>query len=124
MARKAQPIIRCKNMGRTLAFYTNILDFNLKYPGTTADDPVVTIKHGDAEIVFCEFNGASGIPVNIWVEEDVDELFQKYLSRGLVTPGNPNSPVHEGPLDQSWGIREFYVNDPDGNTLRFLQWQR
>jgi len=29
--------------------------------------------------------------------------------------------VHEGPIDQSWGTREFYVDDPDGNTLRFTQ---
>jgi hypothetical protein len=23
------------------------------------------------------------------------------------------------PIDQSWGMREFYVTDPSGNTLRF-----
>ena len=35
----------------------------------------------------------------------------------------PNAPkqVHEGPIDQTWGTREFYVDDPDGNTLRFTQ---
>ena len=27
----------------------------------------------------------------------------------------------EGPIDQIWGTREFYVNDLDGNTLRFVQ---
>ena len=25
------------------------------------------------------------------------------------------------PIDQSWGTREFYVDDPDGNTLRFIE---
>jgi hypothetical protein len=29
--------------------------------------------------------------------------------------------VHAGPIDQTWGTREFYVDDPDGNTLRFTQ---
>jgi len=29
--------------------------------------------------------------------------------------------VHEGPIDQSWGGREFYVDDPDHNKLRFTQ---
>lgn len=29
--------------------------------------------------------------------------------------------VHEGPIDQTWSTREFYVDDPDGNTLRFTQ---
>jgi hypothetical protein len=28
-------------------------------------------------------------------------------------------PVHRGPVDQTWGIREFYVTDADGNMLRF-----
>jgi hypothetical protein len=46
-------------------------------------------------------------------------LFRKFRERGLATPGNPDAPqmVHEGPIDQSWGTREFYVDDPDGNTL-------
>lgn len=53
--------------------------------------------------------------------EDVDALFRKFKERGLETPGNPDSPVHEGPTDQTWGTREFWVDDPDGNTLRFTQ---
>ena len=46
-----------------------------------------------------------------------------FRGRGLVTPGDPDAPehVHEGPIDQSWGTRELYVDDPDGNTLRFTQ---
>ena len=52
---------------------------------------------------------------------DVDALWQRFRARGLQPPGRPESPVHEGPLDQTWGTREFYVDDPDGNTLRFVQ---
>ena len=54
---------------------------------------------------------------------NVAELFRRFRERGLQTPGNPEAPehVHEGPIDQSWGTREFYVDDPDGNTLRFTQ---
>jgi uncharacterized glyoxalase superfamily protein PhnB len=52
--------------------------------------------------------------------EDVDSLFQTFLARGLVPPAR-ESPVHHGPVNQTWGTREFYVDDPDGNTLRFTQ---
>ena len=52
--------------------------------------------------------------------EDGDGLFQKVLSRGLVRP-DKEGPVHQGPTDQTWGTREFYIDDPDGNTLRFTQ---
>ena len=51
---------------------------------------------------------------------DVDALFNAFVARGLVPPER-DSPVHRGPTDQSWGTREFYVDDPDGNTLRFVQ---
>jgi catechol 2,3-dioxygenase-like lactoylglutathione lyase family enzyme len=53
--------------------------------------------------------------------DDLDALWRKFLARGLVTPGRADSPVHEGPTEQTWGTREFYVSDPDGNTLRFSQ---
>ena len=52
-----------------------------------------------------------------------DVLFDKFLARGLVRPNTPG-PVHQGPTDQTWGTREFYVDDPDGNTLRFTQHPR
>ena len=55
--------------------------------------------------------------------DNVDALFQRFRARGLKTPGNPDAPaeVHEGPINQSWGTREWYVDDPDGNTLRFVE---
>jgi catechol 2,3-dioxygenase-like lactoylglutathione lyase family enzyme len=117
-----QPIFRCKSMADALDFYTGILDFHIKYPDESASDPLVTIKNGHAEIQLCTFEGGSGIPVNIYLEKGIDELFAKYLGRGLNTSGKPGSPVHQGPINQTWGAREFYVTDSDGNTLRFRQW--
>lgn len=117
-----QPIFRCRDMARALAFYTEILDFRLKYADETAEDTVVTIKNGDAEIQLCTFEGGLGIPVNICVETGIDTLFERYKSRGLDASNQTNSPVHQGPIDQTWGAREFYVTDYDGNTIRFRQW--
>ena len=67
-------------------------------------------------------DGAFGQAIVV-TTDDANALFQRFRARGLETPGNPDAPeeVHEGPIDQSWGTREFYVNDPDGNTLRFTQ---
>jgi len=58
---KAIPLFKCRDIKIAIAFYTGVLDFELKYP---------------------------------------DDL---------------------GPTDQTWGTREFYVTDADGNTLRFCQ---
>jgi uncharacterized glyoxalase superfamily protein PhnB len=117
---KVIPIMKCKDMHESLSFYTNVLDFEIKYPGTTADEPVVTVINGEAEIQLSTMPGDSlfGCALNVRVDE-VDELFKKYLERGLDTSNKKGSPVHQGPLDQTWGMREFYVNDPNGNTLRF-----
>jgi catechol 2,3-dioxygenase-like lactoylglutathione lyase family enzyme len=114
---KLVPIMRVKDMAASLQFYTQILDFELKYPGSE-NDPVINIIHDEAELQLSILDGVFGNPVNVRVN-NVDALFMHYLSRGLDTSGKKESPVHQGPVDQSWGLREFYVNDPDGNTLRF-----
>lgn len=121
-SRRLEAILRIGNMAKALDFYTQILDFQLCDPNASADDGVVAITGAGAILLLTTFDGTPRIPVNVVVDEDIDALFHTFISRGLVTPGNPNSPVHEGPLDQTWGSREFYVNDPDGNTLRFCRW--
>lgn len=107
-------------MKDAIDFYTGVLDFELKYPGSTADDWVVDLVKEDMELQLTILEGdyLFGSVVNIRVDE-VDNLFKKYLERGLDISGKEGSPVHQGPVDQSWGNREFYVGDNQGNTLRF-----
>ena len=117
---KAIPILRCLDMKKALTFYTDILDFTLKYQEATAEDWVVELVNGDAELLITRLEGDQRPFVNVYIQaEDVDALFQKYLDRGLDISNK--SGVHGGPLDQTWGMREFYVDDPEGNTLRFGQ---
>lgn len=109
-------------MKETIEFYTNVLNFNLKHPHATADDRVVTLINGDAELGLTSLEGDQKPAINVFVRlDDVDTLFKKYVGRGLAVPNNPDSSVHNDPIDQTWGIREFYVTDPSGNTLRFGQ---
>ncbi len=117
---KIIPIIKCRDMERSISFYTGVLDFELKDPNSSAKDLVVDLIKEEAEIQLSVLGGDSefGIAVNVRVD-DVDELFKKYVERGLDTSNKKGSPVHLGPINQSWGMREFYVTDPDGNTLRF-----
>ena len=116
------PLFRSTDMKSAIDFYTRILDFKLKEEGASEDDWVVLLANGDAELMLTILEGDQkiGIAANVLVEE-IDSLFEKYVSRGLDTSEKKSSPVHQGPLNQSWGNREFYVTDPDGNTLRFIQ---
>jgi uncharacterized glyoxalase superfamily protein PhnB len=117
---KMVPIFRCGNMQEAIAFYTKILDFVLKNPYAGPSDWVVDLVNDTAELQLSILPGDQpfGIAVNVQVP-DVDAIVEKYLKRGLDTSGKLNSPVHQGPVNQTWGKREFYVTDPNGNTLRF-----
>jgi catechol 2,3-dioxygenase-like lactoylglutathione lyase family enzyme len=119
------PIVRCSNMKTSLAFYTNVLDFKLVSGDESLNDPACSVLARDGEhLILSSYRGDGEFGQAICVTtDDVDALFRKFRARGLQTPGNPDAPqmVHEGPIDQTWGTREFYVDDPDGNTLRFTQ---
>ena len=110
-------------MGEAVAFYTGILDFQLVETWPEAGDPAYSVLMRDgAELNLSSHSGDGvfGQAVAVLVE-DIDTLFASFVARGLDTSAKPESPVHQAPLDQSWGTREFYADDPSGNTLRFIQ---
>jgi catechol 2,3-dioxygenase-like lactoylglutathione lyase family enzyme len=115
--------VRCSNMKTSLEFYTLVLDFERLDGDIHADDPSFTVLSRGSDRMFLSSHSGDGVfgQAVVVLTDEIDALFKLYLDQGLSTPGNPNSPVHEGPINQTWGTREFYVNDPDGNTLRFVQ---
>lgn len=119
---KIIPVLKCKDMHESISFYTRILGFELKDPESTQASPVINMTIGAAELQLSILSGDGvfGCAVNV-LTEDVDALFKILVERGLDISTNNQSPVHQGPIDQSWGMREFYVTDPNGNTLRFGQ---
>jgi catechol 2,3-dioxygenase-like lactoylglutathione lyase family enzyme len=119
------PTVRCSNLRASLAFYTGILDF-VRVGGSAAlDDPGFCVLTRGEDRLFLSSHAGDGAfgQAIVVTTTDVDALFRALRARGLTTPGDPDAPreVHEGPIDQTWGTREFYVDDPDGNTLRFVQ---
>ena len=119
------PTVRCRRMEAPLAFYTKVLDFQRIDGDDETGDPSFSVLMREGAPLFLSSHRGDGEfgQAVVVLTDDADGLFRKFRGRGLRTPGNPDAPraVHEGPLDQSWGTREFYVDDPDGNTLRFTQ---
>ena len=72
--------------------------------GLTRDDVKVHVSSFSGD-------GVAGGVVFLGVE-DVDALHKELKATGVV--------IDLEPTDQSWGNREMYVNDPDGNSLRFV----
>ena len=111
------PIIRCKDIDRSMVFYTQVLDFEVLNPGE--EFPYRLLIREGARLDISSLDG--GIASIVFIEvKNVDDLFKKFVERGLDISSD-KSGVHGGPLDQTWGMREFYVEDPDQNTLRFGQ---
>jgi catechol 2,3-dioxygenase-like lactoylglutathione lyase family enzyme len=118
------PTVRCRRMETSIDFYTKVLDFECVEDGGDRDPTFSVLMRGGSLLLLSSHGGDGTFGQAIVVLTDnVDALFHKFRTRGLQTPGNPDAPaeVHEGPINQSWGTRELYVDDPDGNTLRFVE---
>lgn len=117
------PTVKCRNMREAVDFYTHVLDF--RHVGTWPDegDPAFSVLERQGcrlDLSSHSGDGVFGQAVTVLVD-DVDALFALFRSRGLDASSKPDSPVHQQPVDQSWGSRELYVDDPSGNTVRFIQ---
>ena len=80
----------------------------------SADAPRLTsLRQGTAELFLTEHPVAPVGAVVYFVTRGVDALVARAAAAGL----EPSF----GPEDRSWGDREAYFRDPDGNELRFGQ---
>jgi catechol 2,3-dioxygenase-like lactoylglutathione lyase family enzyme len=107
----------------SIAFYTEMLGFRVMEPRSGTGDPSFQILERDDGLLFLSSHngdGCFGQAVGVLVE-DVQGVYEELQERGLSLPDHGRSPVHAGPVDQTWGTKEFYVDDPDGNTIRFIE---
>jgi len=118
------PVFQCRSISAALDFYTSVLDFAIVGGDERVEDPAYRVLARASDYLILSSHRGDSRPGQAVVvtTDDVDADWRKFCSRGLV-PSKPGSvsPVHAGPLEQTWGTREFYVDDPDGNTLRFTQ---
>jgi len=116
------PIIRVIDMRSAIDFYGSKLGFGKEFHYSAGPDGPwyagLSLDGNHIHLSTFAGDGAIGTAVYCYVD-DVDALFERFRQAGLKVPGRPESPVEEGPVDQTWGMREFYVRDPDGNSLRF-----
>lgn len=117
------PTLHCSNVAEAVAFYTRLLDFD--HHGTwpaTGDPAYAVITRGGYELHLSS-HGGDGIAGQalVIIVENVDACVAAFRGRGLPASHKRDSPVHQAPVDQSRGAREFYIDDPSGNTLRFQQ---
>jgi len=127
---RAVPVLWSSDLARSLAFYTEVLEFELRYPEyreLALGNGVVDLVCDGAVVQLSIHMGhnpsASSLNLELGSAEEVDAAFARLTARGLDQSSRVDSPVHLAPLDQTWGTREFYVNDPDGNCLCLRAWR-
>lgn len=117
------PTLIVQDMPDAIVFFTEMLDFRL---GSVLSEEVpfyavLTRGSDELHLSLTSRHRPSGHGSVIVVCDDVNALFDSYRDRGLSESNRVDSPVHVAPLDQTWGTREVYIDDPSGNNVILQQ---
>lgn len=103
------PILRVRSLKRSLAYYIDLLGFQVEWGGEDGST-MASVGRDGCSIMLCE--GGQGHP-GTWVWIGVDDIrpFYALLSRG-------GAIIRQEPENRPWAY-EMQVEDPDGHVLRF-----
>jgi catechol 2,3-dioxygenase-like lactoylglutathione lyase family enzyme len=114
----AIPLLHVSNSAQAEEFYCSRLGFRRHFAyrvdDTRADPCFLGLSRDGVWLHLSSFSG-DGVSGGVagFLVDDVDalhaELVAKHVAIALV------------PTDQTWGNREMYVKDADGNSLRFIR---
>ena len=113
----AIPLLHVSNSAVAEEFYCTKLGFRREFAHradeTKADPCYMGLVRDGVRMHVSSFSGdgAVGGVANILVE-DVDTLHTELTGKRVR--------IDTGPVDQTWGTREMYVKDADGNSIRFI----
>src|SRR5262245_57005177 len=115
MLKLAIPVLRVSSSMAAEQFYCEGLGFQQKFayrPDNSKADPCYMGLVRDGITVHVSSfpgDGVLGGVVNLMVD-DVDMLYAEFVGKELT--------IDLVPTDQTWGNREMYVKDADGNSIR------
>lgn len=118
MIRLAIPVLHVSSSAAAEAFYCGGLGFRKEWAyrveESLADPCYMGVMRDGVTLHVSSFPG-DGVArgVVFLLVDDVDALHAELVARGV--------PIDLAPTDQTWGNREMYVRDPDGNSIRFAR---
>jgi uncharacterized glyoxalase superfamily protein PhnB len=118
MLRLAIPVLRVASSIAAEEFYCGRLGFAVRFAYRADEgrpDPCyLGLARDQAQLHLSSFSGDSvpGACAYVLVD-DVDALYEELRRKGVR--------IDLAPTDQTWGNREMYVRDLDGNSLRFIR---
>jgi lactoylglutathione lyase len=117
MFKFAIPVLHVSSSAAAEKFYCDQLGFKqsfaYRFDDAKPDPCYMGLTRDEVRLHVSSFpgDGVSGGVVFL-VVKDVDRLHEELKAKGIT--------IDLEPTDQSWGNREMYVIDPDGNSLRFV----
>lgn len=113
---QAIPVLHITEAEAAEAFYCGMLGFRLEFEARASEakrDPCYMGVSRDGAMVHLSSHAGDGMlgGVVLLLCDDVDSLHAEFVARG--------AQIHLAPVDQTWGMRELYVRDPDRNSVRF-----
>jgi uncharacterized glyoxalase superfamily protein PhnB len=117
MFKSAIPVLHVSSVAAAEEFYCHRLGFSrrfaYRFDDAQADPCYMGLTRDGVKLHVSSFPG-DGVfgGVVFLVVDDVDALYAELRANGVT--------IDLVPTDQSWGNREMYVSDPDGNSLRFV----
>ena len=120
------PLLEVFNMRRSLAFYRDVLDFEVVSDSGGGDDASwVWLKHGDINLMLNDQYEPGHEPPDppaerqkwhhdtcLYFGADPDAVFEYLRSKSIDL---------KPPKDAPYGMRQLYLNDPDGYNICFQQ---
>jgi uncharacterized glyoxalase superfamily protein PhnB len=116
MIKSATPLLHVSSSAAAQKFYCDQLGFRQEFAHRAdeklADPCYMGLSRDGVWIIVSSFSGdgVAGSVVNFMVD-NVDALHDEFVGKGVK--------IDLEPTDQTWGTREMYVKDADGNSLRF-----
>ena len=117
MFKSVTPILRVSSAAAAEEFYCKHLGFTQRFTYRFDDarpDPCyMGLERDGVRLHVSSFSGDGVFGSAVFlVVEDVDALHAELKAKGVK--------IDMEPTNQSWGNREMYVSDPDGNSIRFV----
>ncbi len=118
MIQRAIPVLHVSSSQAAEEFYCGKLGFRRDFAHRSSpslpDPCYMGLSRDGVELHLSSLSGdgAAGMAIVLLVD-DVDALHREFIAKAV--------PIDTGPVDQTWGTREMYVKDADGNSLRFQQ---
>jgi catechol 2,3-dioxygenase-like lactoylglutathione lyase family enzyme len=110
-ARRIMPYHESSDLEATRAFYVEVLELE---EGTFGGD-YVGFGAGSSQVVFAPPGTEAILPdmgVDVGTRQAVDEAHARAVEAGRE--------VIYGPVDEPWGVRRFFVRDPNGVVVSVL----